>query len=393
MKEAKILVTGASGFLGCRLVERLLIERNVSVRAMAHRPGQASRLARLPVEIIWSDITDQTQAAKAVEGCDFVVHCAYGAGGSRSQNKKVTVKGTRILAECAADAGVRRFIHISTVAIYSYSPPDSVTETSPFVRSGDPYCDNKIEAEEAIWNIMKKQGLPATILRTGNIYGPFSGPWTLQPLSHIREGIVSVVDGGHHLSNMVFVDNAVEAILLSIRKEKVIGEAFFVIDDEITWIALYQHYAEWLGTKSLGSISSKEVRNLVKPSFLTKLQLVGSDLWGNVFIPILRYSAFRVAESVFLGPFASGLWQSIPMSIREKFLGNQIEGEQPLPAKGEAISSNGKNLPPLGLLEVYSGRGVFSNRKAKEILGYGPFVSFPEALKITKTWAKWARLI
>ena len=393
MKQTKILVTGASGFLGCRLVERLLMEGNVSVRAMAHRPGQASRLARLPVEIIWSDITDQTQIAKAVEGCDFVVHCAYGAGGSRAQNKKVTVKGTRILAECAAAAGVRRFIHISTVAVYSYSPPDSVTEASPFVCSGDPYCDNKIEAEKIIWSIMEKRGLHATILRMGNIYGPFSGPWTVRPLAHIRDGIITVVDGGNHLSNMVFIDNAVEAILLSIRKEKAIGEAFFVTDDEITWKTLYQHYAEWLSTKSFESISSEEVRTLVKPSFVNRLQLVGGDLWGSVIVPILRYSAFRVAESKFLGPFASGLWQSIPLSIREKFLGNQIEGEQPLPVKGEAISSNGKILPPLGLLEVYSGRGVFSNAKAKAILGYGPLVSFPDALKITKTWARWARLI
>ena len=393
MNVQKILVTGSSGLLGCRLVERLIFGENVPVRAMAHKPGQASRLARLPVEIIWCDITDSSQVADAVEGCDVIVHCAYGAGGSKVQNKKVTVKGTRILAECAAAAGVRHFIHISTVAVYSYSPPASITEASPFVRSGDPYCDDKIEAEKVIWSVVGKQGLPATILRMGNIYGPFSGPWTMRPLSHIRAGIISVVDGGNHLSNMVFIDNAVEAILLSIRKEEAIGEAFFVTDDEITWRDLYQRYAEWLGIKSLESISSDEVRALVKLSFVKRLQLVGGDLWGSVIVPILRYSAFRVAESEFLGPFASGVWQSVPLSIREKFLGNQIEEEQPLPVKGEAISSNGKILPPLGLLEVYSGRGVFSNAKAKAILGYGPLVSFPDALKITKTWARWARLI
>ena len=393
MNVQKILVTGGSGLLGCRLVERLIFGEDVPVRAMAHKPGQASRLARLPVEIVWCDITDSSQVADAVKGCDIIVHCAYGAGGSKVQNKKVTVKGTRILAECAADAGVRRFIHISTVAVYSYSPPASVTEASPFVRSGDPYCDDKIEAEKIIWNIMGKQGLPATILRMGNIYGPFSGPWTVRPLSHIRDGIISVVDGGKHLSNMVFIDNAVEAILLSIRKEEAIGETFFITDDEITWRTLYQHYAEWLGIKSLESISSEEVMTLVNPSFVKRLQLVGSDLLSNVFIPILRYSAFRVAESEFLGPFASGVWQSVPLSIREKLLGNQIEEEQPLPVKGEAISSNGKVLPPLGLLEVYAGRGVFSNAKAKAILGYGPLVSFPDALKVMETWARWARLI
>jgi nucleoside-diphosphate-sugar epimerase len=106
---------------------------------MAHRPGRALRLARLPVEIAWADITDSTSVERALEGCDVVVHCAYGTSGDRKARHQVTVEGTRLLAEAALAYGVRRFVHISTLAVYSYSPPARVDEQTPFVRSGDAF--------------------------------------------------------------------------------------------------------------------------------------------------------------------------------------------------------------------------------------------------------------
>lgn len=391
MKPSRILVTGASGLLGCRLVERLLVAEKVQVRAMAHRPGRSSRLARLTVDTAWCDITSAEQVRKAVEGCDVVVHCAYGAAGYPSDNRKTTVHGTRILAEVSAEAHIGRFVHISSVAVYSYSPPSNVTEDSSFISSSDNYCSDKIDAEKAVWRLHEKSELPLVVLRMGNIYGPFSEPWTTRPLSLIRDGKVSLVDGGYHNSNMVFVDNAVEAIIKSIKEDTAIGQAFFITDDPVSWRDFYGVYNGWLGRSDLRSISSEELDVMLHPRMGKVTKDLFTDVWSNILVPTIRYAAFRGATSVHLGRMASAIWKPVPSWLKTRILGDPSGKSIPSPAQIQGPDRGG--LPQLGLMEVYAGRATFSNEKAKRILGYGPETGTARALEITKRWASWARLI
>jgi len=131
----RVLVTGASGFLGGRLVEIMLQDPRWSVRAMAHRPGKAVRLARHEVEIVWADLLKPSELQAAVAGMDAVVHCAYGTDANAA--RAATVEGTRLLVQATQAAGVKRFVHVSTIGVYSYSPPPVVAEDSPLVKSGD----------------------------------------------------------------------------------------------------------------------------------------------------------------------------------------------------------------------------------------------------------------
>ena len=156
----------------------------------------------------------------AVEGVAAVVHCAYGTDPRAA--RATTVDGTGIFASGACGA-VKQVVHISTIGVHSYSPPPNVTEDSPCVKSRDDYCNAKIEAEQVVRNIC-----PTAILRMGNIYGPWSLPWTVRPLAHIGEGKASVVDSGQHASNMVFIDNAVEAIRLSLATERAAAKHFLL---------------------------------------------------------------------------------------------------------------------------------------------------------------------
>ena len=346
------------------------------MRAMAHRPANAARLARLPVEIFWGDITDSASVQQALEGCDVVVHCAYGTSGDRKANHRVTVEGTRLLAEAALACNVHRFVHISTVAVYSYSPPAMVDEQTPFVRSGDVYCDDKIGAEEVIWKLIRQRNLPATVLRMGNIYGPFSAPWTVRPLAHIRDGYVTLVDEGNHASNAVFVDNAVEAILRAIREEAAVGEAFFVTDDEISWRTWYGCYAAWLGGAPLLSISPQELEAMLHPSLAQKLRSIGQDIRFAVVLPVWQ----QIGRSQSLEPVVNAVRKRIPSKVRAYI-------------KGDQSAQDLRIFPPLDLLQVYAGRAVFSNEKAKRVLGYRPLVSFDQAVQTTECWARWARLV
>lgn len=385
----RILVTGASGFLGNRLTECLLRSSKTEVRAMAHSPGGASQLARMNIEIAWCDITDPAQVRQAIDGCDAVVHCAYGASGNADVNRDITVRGTRVLAEAAAEAGVKAFVHISSVAVYSYSPNTGVTEDSPLTPGSDAYCRDKADAEKQVLAVSRSKGLNAVILRMGNIYGPNSAPWTLRPLAHIKEDMICLVDGGEHASNMVSVDNAVQCILLALTRKEAIGASFFVTDDTMSWRDLYGTYAEWLGKNDLESVSSDELNSILSPSFAQKMRRTKHELVSDLVIPIFRFSAFRAAKIPCLASLTTKFWRSVPRAWKRPLLGPEKNGSPLIPAPGGKKNSK---YPPLGLLEVYAGKAVFSNEKAKHLLGYDP-CSNAESLRLTKIWAEWARLL
>lgn len=385
----KILVTGAGGFLGYRLTE-VLLDRKFDVRAMAHRPSGAVRLAGLAVDICWCDINNEDQVARAVAGCDIVVHCAYGTAGAARDVSAVTVRGTENLLKASVHAGVKQFIHISTIAVYSYRPDKPVSEDSAFGRPTDNYCKDKIHAEKIVAGFLHKSPLAVTILRMGNIFGPFSGPWTMRPIAHIKAGLPVVVDGGKHASNFVYVDNAVEAIVCAMENTRAYGEAFFITDDERPWCDYYAEYANWLGKSGLESVDESVV-DALEAKAGKKIRNWFSDVWSNFCMPVFRYSAFAAAENRSLGPLVSGIWRHVPSRFRELLIGPELAFLQKMQSQDKA-GSNTVDVP-LGLLQVYAGRGVFSNLKAKKQLGFGPKTDFERAMRRTREWAEWARLI
>jgi nucleoside-diphosphate-sugar epimerase len=343
------------------------------------------------VEIAWCNLLHPNEVEQAVRGCDVIVHCAYGASGAYSNERRlVTVDGTRNLLASAVRQGVKRVIHISTIAVYSYSPPDDVSEAVPLIRSGDDYCDDKIDAEKVVWKYIKYNKLQAVVLRMGNIYGPFSGPWTVRPLRHIQEGWITLVDGGVSSSNMIFIDNAVEAILLSILHDSGIGQAFFITDDPVSWASFYGRYADWQGGALLRSMHRDEFNALLHRPPLEKLKKIGGEIWNQVIVPSVRYSAFRIAGSPPLSHLAATLWRAVPSGWRKPILGD-LSGKSIPPAIPSAHSD--ETMPPLGLLQVYAARTTFRNDKAKQLLGYGPLIGLDDAMRITRQWAEWARLI
>ena len=91
----RVLVTGASGFIGCRLSERLHFGSDWRVRALIRNPGRAVRLARMPIEFAIGDLASPSELAKSLEGCDAVVHAGIGTSWRESERVAINVKGTR----------------------------------------------------------------------------------------------------------------------------------------------------------------------------------------------------------------------------------------------------------------------------------------------------------
>ena len=128
----RVLVTGGTGFVGGRLVEKLVRECHAEVRVLVRNFAKALHVARYPVEMAYGDVTHPVEVSRAVEGCEIIFHCAYGNSGNEEARRAVNIQGTGNVLEAALRQNVKRIIHLSTVAVYGWdNSAGELTEDSP----------------------------------------------------------------------------------------------------------------------------------------------------------------------------------------------------------------------------------------------------------------------
>lgn len=170
-------VTGGTGFLGGHLIDRLLADDH-TVRALVRNPAKAAPLAERGVDLTVGDLTDRGACAAAFAGCDAVFHVAAALDGDYPTQFVANVEGTRAVMQGAAEASVRRVVHVSTVGVYAPALTGLVTESAPRVPGQYAYSVTKALAEDAAHEIARQRGLSVTIIRPGMIYGAGAGLWT-----------------------------------------------------------------------------------------------------------------------------------------------------------------------------------------------------------------------
>ncbi len=250
LQGRRVLVTGGSGFIGGRLVERLLLEEKATVRALARSPGRAVWLSRTQVELVPGDVTQPESLPAALEGCEIVFHCAALLSGDAEEMHRVNVAGTKNMLAAAHRAGVARFVHVSSMAVLGSTFPDGADETTPPRPGDDPYARTKWEAEEQVFAAYRKDGLPVVILRPSIVYGPRSRWWTVDPILRLRQNRLALLGQGDGVANIVYVDDVVEALLLAATVPGIEGEVFLISSEErTTWRDFYEAYARMLGKR------------------------------------------------------------------------------------------------------------------------------------------------
>ena len=256
LAQQKILVTGATGFIGSHVVERLRNEKHAALRALVRNPGKARHLAELGVEIVQGDLADSTAVERATDGCTIVIHSAAQVSSvpSREAFEQSNVAGTENLLRAAATAGVSRFVHLSSIAVFGLAMSGEITDQSPRLRSGDAYCDTKLDAEEVVWKHSRQGRMTCVILRPSCVYGPGSTHWSVIPVKRLKKGKMFFVGGGHGTLNYVYIDNLVDAILLAAEDERAPGEAFIVSDGATTWRNYFGAYAQMAGKNHIPSV-------------------------------------------------------------------------------------------------------------------------------------------
>ena len=214
----RVLVTGASGFLGSRTVAAL-VEHGCIVHALVRKTSRTDHLTLPHVTIVPGDIADTESLKPAFAGVEYVLHAAADTRGDKEAGESSTVQGTRNVLALSAQFKVRKLVYISSCSVYGtadYNEGEVVTEESMLERFPEQrgaYSHAKFRAEQLVINAMAEEKIPIVCLRPGTIYGPGSDLYSPMLGLSLGNKIFAVIGNGDFILPLVYVDNMVEAIL------------------------------------------------------------------------------------------------------------------------------------------------------------------------------------
>ncbi len=342
----RVLVTGAAGFLGARVVEAMSLSEFAKPVAAIRQWSRASQVACHPVEVVLCDIMNPEQVDAAVKGVDAIVHCAY------TDDRETIVEGTRNLLEAAVRHRIQRFVYLSSAEAYGSDQGGIITESTDAKPTAGSYGDSKLAAEK-LCQQFHDRGLKPTILRPSLIYGPFGTSWSVNVAKRLKSGKWGLFDGlGEGIANLVYVDDLVQAILLSLVKDQAQGETFNVNGpDRPTWNTYFQKLNDALELPPLQRISP------TKSQFRTRVM----GAVGSVTSFFKAKFEDRLMEIYLRGGFASRLMKRL---------------------KGELDST-----PSTGELnDLYSRKANYDDLKGHQLLGYSPRFDLNKGIQQTIDW-------
>lgn len=229
MWRVKIAMTGATGGLGMQIA-RMARSGGHEVRALVRSPAKAAPLAAEGIALVEGDLSSTDALDRTAEGADAFVHAAAHVGdqGTREEFERINVDGTRRAVEAAARQGVRRFVQVSSVAVYGRPERGNIDETFAPVPCDTPYEATKRAAEELAFQRGAALGLEVAAVRPPIIYGPSDRQFLPRLLEQLRKGRVVYIDGGRAPLNVVSTKDVVDVVLRCAEHPAASGEIFNV---------------------------------------------------------------------------------------------------------------------------------------------------------------------
>ena len=243
LNQQKVLVTGASGFIGRRLV-KALADAGAEVTALSRTGFGAADLGSGSVKTVTGSLNKPADLPEILRGQNVVFHLAYDVRASAAEN----LSAFENLYNAAIKSGVGRFVHTSSIVVYDGWPDRDLDEKSPMDRpGGSPYRRAKIDMERQLMN----GPLPAAILQPTIVYGPGSALWTLAPQAALRQGPVVLPDPVGTCA-AVHVEDVISAALLAATLPDLGRERFIVSGpDTPSWADFYNGHAQLIKTGSV----------------------------------------------------------------------------------------------------------------------------------------------
>lgn len=347
----RVLITGAGGFIGGRIAEMLHCSGLMTVRAGIRRWSSAARIGRFRMDIAIADVADPGSIREAMRGVDLVVNCARGDG----DTNRSTIRN---VLEAARAEGVRRVVHLSTVAVFG-KRTGVIDETKPLERIGSEYGDSKIDTEETCWEFAKA-GLPVIVLRPTIVYGPFSEGWTVEFADRMVTGRWMLPrEYCNGTCNLVYVDDLVGAVIRALQSETGINEAYNINGPElgITWNQYFDALNGALGFPPLKAQGKASARTA-----------------SAVMQPVRQAAKFLLKR-----------WQKPILDLYKR---NAIA--KVVMRKAESVI---RQTPTVAEYDLYSRDLSFPITKAQQLLGYQPVFTMADGVALSAAWLRHHRYV
>jgi nucleoside-diphosphate-sugar epimerase len=230
------LVTGAAGFIGSHLVERLVAAGH-QVRGLVRAQAQESTVRQFGAQPVRGDVTQEPTVRAAVEGVDTVFHVAARVTdwGKWSEFEAATVRGTENTLRVAVKAGVRRFVLVSSVAIYDNRVGERlhvVPEDTPHNGCGDRllgyYSRSKLLAEEAAWEFHRRGDLVVSVVRPAWVYGPRDRTVLPRLVEYMNTPLACWFGKRDPVVDPIFVTDVADCTILAATRPQAGGQAYNV---------------------------------------------------------------------------------------------------------------------------------------------------------------------
>lgn len=372
MFKPKIAIFGASGFVGSALVERLFFDKDYDFRAFIHSFGNAARIARLRIKIESLDILDYHQVKKKLHGCNVVVNCSRGG-------TPIMMKGLKNIVKASIKNKIKKFIHIGSIAIYGDNPTSlSKNETASPNPGSNSYGVVKLKQDKMIFGL-HASGVPSVILCPSNISGPYS-PFVLAAAHKLLSNEIALIDDGIYPTNLIHVDNLVEAILSIVESEEGFGERYFVNEvEKTTWKEFYEELKEILHINT-------ELRSVSRDEVLTTLNRTKKANQFADYLRILKSREFRDTLSVFpafkkINEFACNTFNGLNPNIQNK-LRQKLTGPIVIKKESTRINLNDPHIK-VQVRQIYH-----SPQKIISKTNYTPLLNYQQRKETAESWLK-----
>jgi predicted dehydrogenase/nucleoside-diphosphate-sugar epimerase len=364
---ADVLITGATGFIGSHLLDRL-DETGAAVRITARRPDTLANAARYGVQVAPGGVLSADAMRSAARGVRTLFHLAVDSGSADA--RRVTVEGTRNVVEAAIEAGAECVVVLSTLYVFGFPGADGlVDETFPYRPYGGAYARSKAVMER--WCLQRAESSGPTrivVLNPACVFGPGGGAYATTPFELAEAGAFGWIDGGAGVCNYNYVDNLVDAMQLAAEVPEAHGERFIISDGAVSW-------REFLGPL-LGASAD------TFPSYSAR-QLQALNQRRERFEPVALARAIIAAPQVREAARKSGVIRAASRLLRVADRPACVPADSRAPVCAAPMSP----LPPAWIASLYGpAKTRFSSAKAEAMLGWRPRVQLAEAQRLTRAW-------